>query len=36
MGRSVLPGRGGRQDLREERHAFHRPHGDVERTGDVH
>ena len=35
-GYSSLPGRGGREDLREERHALHGPHGDVERPGDVH
>lgn len=28
--------RGGRQDLRQKRHALHGPHGDVERPCDIH
>lgn len=34
--RVALPGWGGRQDLGQEGHAIHRPHGDVERPGHVH
>lgn len=33
---SALPRRGGGQDLGQEGHAVHRPHGDVERARHVH